>query len=235
MATYFTADWHLGETRFDIMQRPCSSTQEHTEILLSNHNLVVRPEDEVIFVGDACYDSSFVEQISKFNGRKTLIRGNHDRKVSDEVFSKYFERIIDEGDGIEMEYDGIPLWVTHYPSRARKDRFNIVGHVHAVWKIQLNCLNVGVDAHFFRPMPLERTRFYYNAILKFYDEDVWAAYNEPNMMFRGLRGRPGSYLTELPIPEKSVCKKCKGTGEVNVLRSGDGREHWMTCECKYPV
>lgn len=204
MATYLTADWHLGETRFDIMQRPCTTVDEHVNMLLSNHNLFVKPEDEVLFVGDACFDPAWADWISKFNGRKTMIRGNHDRKLSDEVLAKHFEKVIPEGDGIEMEYDGIPLWVTHYPSRARKDRFNIVGHVHAVWKVQLNCLNVGVDVHCFRPMPLERIRFYFNAIQKFYDEDVWAAYNEPNVVFRGLRGRTGSYLTELPIPPKPL-------------------------------
>jgi len=201
LATFLTADWHLGETRFDIMQRPCVDSAEHTQMLLQNHNAMVKSEDEVIFVGDACFAPESVPDIEKFNGRKTLIRGNHDRKIPDDVFSKYFERIIPEGEGIEMEYDGIPLWITHYPSRARKDRFNLVGHVHAVWKVQLNCLNVGVDVHSLRPMALEKVRFFYNAIQKFYDEDVWAAYNEQNSIFRGLRGRAGSYLDALPVPK----------------------------------
>lgn len=30
----------------------------------------------------------------------------------------------------------------------------------------------------------------------------------------------------------SECKKCNGRGEVNVLESGGGREHWVTCSCQ---
>lgn len=201
MSVFLTADWHLGETRFEIMQRSFSSALEHVVCLRDNHNAIVKPDDEVIMVGDACYDPVWLPFVSQFNGRKTLIKGNHDRKIPDGDFGIYFEKIVPEAHGIEMEYDGIPLWVTHYPSSARADRFNIVGHVHAVWKVQLNMLNVGVDVHCFRPMPIERIRFFYDAICKFYDEDVWAAYNESNAAFRGLRGRKGSYLTEVPVPK----------------------------------
>jgi calcineurin-like phosphoesterase family protein len=194
MATFFTADWHLGETRMEILQRPFKDAEEHVSELLRLHNETVSPEDTVIMVGDAAYDPSWIERVKDFNGHKTLIKGNHDRKVPDEELTKYFERIVPEGDGLDMKQGGLPLWVTHYPTSAVAEKFNLVGHIHGAWKFQLNSLNVGVDVHHFRPVPIERIPFFFRAICEFYDDDVWAAYSQGNAALRGLRGKKGSYL-----------------------------------------
>lgn len=77
-----------------------------------------------------------------------LFRGNHD-VFTDEQFKPYFEEIVPEGEGKILEIAGITCWVTHSPSQARPDKFNIVGHVRAPWQFQLNMLNVGVDVHHF--------------------------------------------------------------------------------------
>ena len=82
----------------------------------------------------------------------------------------------------------------YYPTMGRKDRFNLVGHIHAAWKYQLNSMNVGVDANHFAPIDLASIPFHYGAITKFYDEDVWAAYNELNAKWVGIRGKKGSYF-----------------------------------------
>lgn len=192
--TFFTADWHLGESRMEILQRPFSSIEEHEDALITLHNSIVAPDDEVYVVGDVCFDPSRMHRVREFNGKKILIKGNHDRKASDEEFSKYFERIVPEGDGIELDYNDMKLFITHYPTRARPDRFNLVGHIHAFWKVQLNSLNVGVDVHHFRPLPLDRVPFFFKAICEYYDDDAWAAYHDANMQFRGQRGKKGSYF-----------------------------------------
>ena len=53
--TWITADWHLGEDRFKIMPRPFKTSEEMFEVLLENHNKLVNSEDDVIIVGDVCY------------------------------------------------------------------------------------------------------------------------------------------------------------------------------------
>jgi hypothetical protein len=90
----------------------------------------------------------------------------------------------------------IPCYFTHYPTTGREDRFNIVGHIHATWKYQLNSLNVGVDVHHFRPVEASTIPFHKTAIEKFYDQDVWVAYNPINANYRNVRGKPGSYFTD---------------------------------------
>jgi calcineurin-like phosphoesterase family protein len=194
---WLTADWHLGETRFELMGRPFETSTEMIQCLIDNHNNVVRPKDTVIVNGDVCYQKTpeALPIVEKFNGRKILIRGNHDKVFTDEQLKPYFEQIIPEGEGIEMTFAGVPCYVTHYPTQGRFDKFNLVGHIHAAWKYQLNMLNIGVDVHSFRPVDSFKIPFHFKAICEYYDNDVWIAYNNINSGHVGFRGKKGSYFT----------------------------------------
>lgn len=202
MKFWITADWHLGEDRFEIMQRPgFRDAQDMVGELVFNHNELVEPEDLVYVVGDACNQKTpeFLEQVDRFNGVKILIRGNHDRVFTDEQLLKYFKKVIPEGEGMELKVgpDQLLCWATHYPTQAKGDRFNLVGHIHAAWKFQLNAVNIGVDCNHYRPHNLdEAIPFFYKAICEFYDQDVWAAYHPSQDQFHTKRGKPGRYLDE---------------------------------------
>ena len=198
---WITADWHLGEERMQIMQRPFQNAQEHVDRMVELHNQVVHPDDLVILVGDAVNKDKpeFLEHVGRFNGTKVLVRGNHDVPYSDEQLSDYFVLIVEDGDGIELsvEVEGSPLacYATHYPTQGREDRYNLVGHIHSAWKLQLNSVNVGVDCNHFAPHNLdESVPFLYTASCKFYDDDVWAAYADANLPHLGHRGKKGRYF-----------------------------------------
>ena len=195
--TWFTADWHLGEDRWNLMQRPFAHPQQMIDHLADLHNAWVHPDDQVFVVGDAVYQKApdYLPQVARFNGRKTLIRGNHDRAFTDEQLAPYFEKIVKEGEGLEFDVGGIPCYMVHYPTCGRADRFNLVGHVHGAWRFQLNALNVGVDVNHFAPLKADEIPFLYEAINKFYDEDIWAAYHESNAPYVGVRGKKGRYFT----------------------------------------
>jgi len=201
MKTWITADWHLGEDRFELMGRPFTSSIQHVDTLVNNHNTIVSPDDLVIVNGDVCYQKSpqHLDQVRRFNGKKILIRGNHDRVFTDEQLKPYFDEIYPEGSGFHTEISSgdtkIYLYVTHYPTCGNEGAFNLVGHIHAAWKYQLNMLNIGVDVHHFRPVDLDTIPFHINAITRFYDEDVWIGYNPINAEWRGKRGKAGSYFT----------------------------------------
>lgn len=197
MKTWLTADWHLGETRMELMGRPFVSPHEQLAVLAHNHNSVVKPEDTVIVVGDVCNKDApewlkFVG--THFNGRKLLIRGNHDRGFTDDQLRPYFDQIIGDGGGYYQMLGGVTCYITHYPTEGVQNAFNIVGHIHAAWKYQLNMLNVGVDVHHFRPVDADKIQFHLDAVTKFYDNDVWVAYDERNASYRGKRGKPGTYF-----------------------------------------
>ena len=201
---WLSGDYHFGENRFELMGRPFTTISENVQTIIKNHNEWVGPGDEVIVVGDVCYQKTpeFLENVKKMNGRKILIRGNHDRPISDEEFLKYFDMVIPEGEGyyITLLDDApngdvqIPCYITHYPTCGKKNYFNLCGHIHGAWKYQLNCMNVGVDVNHFRPVNINRIPFHLRAIKEFYDRDVWVAYDEINSSYRDERGKKSRYL-----------------------------------------
>lgn len=196
MATWLTADWHLGEDRFEIMGRPFQTVDQHVNTLVANHNAVVAKDDTVYMIGDVCYQKKpeFLDRAALFHGKKTLIRGNHDRPITDAQFKKYFEHVVPEGMGIDLQVEDVKVYLTHYPTRGREDRFNLVGHIHGAWKYQLNSLNVGVDVHHFRPVNLDTIPFHFKAVCEFYDNDVWVGYDPINFIHRANRGKKTCYF-----------------------------------------
>jgi calcineurin-like phosphoesterase family protein len=198
MKYWITADHHLGDDRFKLQQRRgFKDAQDMLDKLVKYHNELVAPEDVVYFVGDVVNQKTpeFLDQVSRFNGKKTLFRGNHDRVFTDEDLAPYFDNIYAERDGMRLMVNELPCWVQHYPTEAKENYFNLVGHVHSAWKVQLNAFNVGVDCNHFRPHDVhEAVPFMFDAICKFYDQDVWVAYNESNAMFQHKRGKKGRYL-----------------------------------------
>lgn len=72
--------------------RPFKTSAEADEFLLEKYNSMVKPDDKVYWLGDICFGNKHLQKLSKFNGRKILIKGNHDNlKVSE--YTKYFKDI----------------------------------------------------------------------------------------------------------------------------------------------
>lgn len=191
---YFTADPHFGDDRLHLLRRPFSTPIENAETIVRNFQKI-NDDDTLYVVGDvvAKGKEDWLPYIGKIKGHKTLIRGNHDVNLSDTELYKYFEQIIPDGEGIDVEgYN-----VVHYPWRGKIAKFNIVGHIHGAWRVQLNMLNVGVDANHFMPLSINDIKFYEEAVTKHYDEDVFAAYIQNNEEHRGKRGKKGTYCEAL--------------------------------------
>lgn len=199
MNIWLTSDWHLGEPpeRIKILQRPFDTTIQMVETLIENYNKLVKPNDLVYVVGDVCYKETpeYIKYVDSFVGQKTLIRGNHDRVFDDNKLFDYFEDVIQEGEGLKTFVESIPLYITHYPTKGRLDRFNLVGHIHSIWKHQLNMINVGVDVHHFRPINIDEIPKIINSIETYYDADAWISYNEINKSYYDKRGLKTSYFS----------------------------------------
>lgn len=80
MNTWITSDlhfWHANIIKF--CNRPFATVEEMNEVLISNWNAVVQPEDTVYVVGDFSMAFRPVELYTKrLNGKKILVAGNHD-------------------------------------------------------------------------------------------------------------------------------------------------------------
>ena len=194
---YLSADWHCGEPRMSIMQRPFKDADEQFEVLKANHNAIVEPDDLVLMLGDVCNKEhpECLPQASELNGRKWLFRGNHDRGILDDDFKTCFERIFQESEVILTQFEGIPCALNHYPSLGQIEFFNIFGHIHSAFKFALNGFNCGVDVNHFRPVNVKQIPFFLTAISEYYDNDVWSFAYPFNMRWYNKRGKKGTYFT----------------------------------------
>lgn len=195
MSIWFTSDWHIGDNRLNILRRPFKNYDEMFSKIREQHNSLVKPHDLVYVLGDVCCRDTpgYLPLVKTFNGKKILIRGNHDRVISDKDFLIYFDQVIADGDGLEIEIENIKFYLTHYPTTARSDVFNLVGHVHDAWKFQANMINIGIDVNHFRPTSIDQIKFYYDATLHHFDSDIWAAYLPENSQHYENRARKTSY------------------------------------------
>lgn len=200
-STFLTSDLHLGDSRFDIMQRPFKNLSDFHSCIIDNYNSIVSDNDNVIINGDVIYKEAkdpekLIEFLRKFKGKKTLIKGNHD-VFDNSLYFKVFDQVIKEGNGLFMNVQDIRCWITHYPTKGREDCFNIVGHIHSSWKVQKNFFNCGVDVNHFRPVNASFVPFILNSIESFYDDDVWIYNNIANQKHEDQRGKKGSYADSL--------------------------------------
>jgi len=106
--------------------RPFASAAEMDEELIRRHNERVRPNDKVYFLGDVAIGRKSLSILSRLNGDKILIRGNHDIfKLND--YTQYFRDIrgYHVMNGLILSH--VPV---HADSLARFGA-NIHGHLHA--------------------------------------------------------------------------------------------------------
>lgn len=128
-------------------------------------NHTVRPEDMVIHFGDLVWTAGNSENIKtlikSLNGRKILVRGNHDKKS----YSWYLSNGIDfVSDRFSWDYNGKRILFIHNPDHITPDeysRYNIIchGHVHRnrpfISRRELSYIvNMSVEMIKYRPMSL---------------------------------------------------------------------------------
>ena len=138
---YFISDthfYHENVIKFD--QRPFSTIEEMNETLIQNWNEVVRPQDDVYILGDFCWKTAssdeYKQLVRRLQGRKTLIRGNHDPKNFSADVKKHFVAIHDY---LEIKENGKQFFLCHYPMPMYKSSYcennwMFYGHVHMLTK-----------------------------------------------------------------------------------------------------
>ena len=187
--TWFWSDQHFGHDNvIGFCNRPFKDKEEMKEALIANHNKLVKPEDLVIYVGDTFFYHSpeeMKEVLSRLNGRKILVRGNHDQKAR-QMMNVGFEICVET---MEMFIAGERVLFSHYPfrmdeklmrwlkikkkihkalglrpiyfekyhDRRPKDggQFLIHGHTHDTRKLKGRMIHVGVDAWGYKPVNIQ--------------------------------------------------------------------------------
>ena len=173
---YFTSDTHFGQQRtLEMSKRPFNNVIEMNNILVNNWNSVVGKNEIVYHLGD--FGDYRVREF--LNGEIILIKGNYERSGFKEEFEKYthyFKEIYDYTHKINI--DEYEILMTHEPFRLKgmqidETHINLYGHVHKLCMVKPYGINVGYDAHYFKPIDLETILFYQNGILNYYDDNVF--------------------------------------------------------------
>jgi calcineurin-like phosphoesterase family protein len=133
-AVFLTSDTHFGHTgvckftRNDGVTklRPWTDPDEMDEEMVKRWNETVRPNDKVYHLGDVVINRKALKIMSRLNGDKVLIRGNHDIFRDDE-YRLYFRELRAYHVMNGMILSHIPI---HTESLGRFGT-NIHGHLHA--------------------------------------------------------------------------------------------------------
>jgi calcineurin-like phosphoesterase family protein len=133
-SVFLVSDTHFGHagvcrfTRNDGVTklRPWDSAEEMDEFMVAAWNERVRPNDKVYHLGDVVINRRALSIMSRLNGDKVLIRGNHDIFRDDE-YRKYFRELRAYHVMNGMILSHIPI---HEESLGRFG-VNIHGHLHA--------------------------------------------------------------------------------------------------------
>jgi calcineurin-like phosphoesterase family protein len=132
--TWVIADTHFGHRNIINFKRedgsplrPFASVEEHDAALIENWNRVVAPKDRVYHLGDVVINRRCLSTLAQLNGRKKLVRGNHDIwNMKD--FAPYFDDIV----GVRV-YPKIRVILSHiplHPSQLERWKCNVHGHLH---------------------------------------------------------------------------------------------------------
>ena len=106
--------------------RPWDDPQEMDEAMIERWNERVRPNDKVYHLGDVVINRKSLTTLSRLNGDKILIRGNHDIFRDDE-YRKYFRELRAYHVMNGMILSHIPI----HPASLGRFGVNIHGHLHA--------------------------------------------------------------------------------------------------------
>ena len=176
MGAFVIADTHFGHSKSlsflrpdGSLLRPFSCVEEMDQVIAERWNAKVGKRDTIYHLGDVVIPRASLKVLDRLNGRKILIRGNHDiGKLSD--FSKYFEDVrgafFHNGDSTMrggLVFTHIPV----HPSCLQGHYLgNVHGHLHCHQilndgQVDKRYFNACVERNGFAPVAFEEIKDYF--------------------------------------------------------------------------
>lgn len=178
MSLLFDAYWsdpHFNHYNvINYSRRPFQTLEEMNRELIRRYNQIVRPSDTCLWVGDCFFGpaEAAAEIMSQLNGRKALVRGNHDGPAS-RMAKLGFDLVVDR---MTLNLAGHLVRVSHRPYAGMKSleprdtskttdqddtaviwqrngskELLIHGHTHSTRRREGMAIHVGVDAWDYAP------------------------------------------------------------------------------------
>lgn len=153
---FMISDHHFGhKSIIDFESRPFADAEEMTETMIDKWNAAVGKDDKVFHLGDFSFlnREKTTAIVSRLNGYKTLILGNHDRGRSR---AWWLETGFQEVSEYPIVYGGF-FFLSHEPMYMNKHMpyVNIHGHIHGQKYEGSHYFNVSVEHWDYTPVAFE--------------------------------------------------------------------------------
>jgi len=168
---FYTADTHYDHIKIvTLCYRPFNTLEDMQNELIARWNAKVTNSDDVYILGDFCFrEASALDFISKINGTKHFITGNHDADVLKKLANMktkitrghMLRKCFFHGDIMEIKDNDTKIALCHYPIfewyGSHRGTIHLHGHSHGkIGKsFKTNAYDVGVDVRNFEPVTLE--------------------------------------------------------------------------------
>lgn len=135
------------------------------ETMIDNWNRLVMPSDHIYHLGDVFFGSVDKADLimSRLNGKKRLIVGNHDDiSKRKDFYHKHFEKIM-LWNFWEKRIEGEKILFSHVPVHEGsfgKADLNVHGHIHQQKNISDIHINLSVEKTNYTPVPFEEVLKY---------------------------------------------------------------------------
>lgn len=162
MNKYIISDPHFGHDNILKLERPQFATiEEHDAYIINQINKIVKLTDTLYILGDI----GNIDKARLLNGRKIMIKGNHDKRNLTE-FESVFAEVYDT-----PIYLTPKLVLSHEPIQVNTSVLNVHGHLHGARLESTNHFNVSAALVNYTPityeeiatmagkLPKEKTRF----------------------------------------------------------------------------
>ena len=154
MTIWITSDLHFSHKnimKYSPTYRQFQDVDAMNEGIVAAWNNDVQPEDTVYILGDVafCSATKAVDFLTRMNGKKILIEGNHDVKlVKDETFRSCFEEIHKYH---EITYNKTLICLFHFRifewNQCHRGSIHLYGHAHGNGgETDNRSMDVGFDA-----------------------------------------------------------------------------------------
>lgn len=161
--TFLIADPHFGHVgvtkflNFDGSKlRPWNNVEDMDRDLISRWNSVVSKEDKVYLLGDVVINRKALPVVSHLNGKKVLIKGNHDIFRIEEYLEYFYDvRACHVLDRFLLSH--IPI----HPNSLERWKANIHGHLHSGSLNDPKYYCVSVEQINYTPIDFEVIRRFY--------------------------------------------------------------------------
>jgi calcineurin-like phosphoesterase family protein len=155
---FFTSDPHLDHDGI-LKIRPMFKTVRHmNKEIIKGINSIVGDGDELYIIGDYSLRNSqymrfYEDTLNQINGIKHLILGNHDSLKPFDYVELGFLTV-----HTALELEGMILVHDPCVSCIDRNRVFLCGHIHDLFRVYRNVINVGVEVNNYLPLSLSEIR-----------------------------------------------------------------------------